>query len=124
MRKTTHMKMSHVMPVFTTFFVSFAFASFALVMPAYAKPSHKPSLLPKNLNNMSVNFSAPSNALPLWAQQKISAKEAKAIALETVPGGEVVDISRDGNTYRVRVIAKDGHVVDVSVDANTGTATR
>lgn len=54
------------------------------------------------------------------AQNKISASRAKSIARRYVGGGEVVDISRTGSTYRVRVIAKDGRVVDVYIDAKTG----
>ena len=56
----------------------------------------------------------------LMAQARISASQAKSIALREVPGGEVVDISRSGNVYRVRVVARSGRVVDVRVDARTG----
>lgn len=55
-----------------------------------------------------------------YVQRQITAREAKAIALSRFPGGEVVDIRRTGDAYRVRVIARDGRVVDVVVDANTG----
>ena len=58
--------------------------------------------------------------LPQWAQRKISASEAKSIALRRVPGAEVVDIVLQGNVYRVRLIRRDGRVVDVLVDAATG----
>lgn len=54
------------------------------------------------------------------SQQSISAAEAKAIARRHVPGGEVVDIKRRGDTYSVRVIKRGGKVVDVLIDANTG----
>ncbi|MGJ8561100.1 MAG: PepSY domain-containing protein [Litorimonas sp.] len=53
-------------------------------------------------------------------QRQISAREAKAIALARVPGGEVVDIRRTSDAYRVRIIARDGRVVDIVVDAATG----
>ena len=85
-------------------------------MPASAKPG--------KWNESS--FTAPSsfaptvNDVPRWAQRKISASEAKSIAKRRAGGGEVVDISRNGNTYRVRVIRKDGRVVDVLIDATTG----
>lgn len=59
-------------------------------------------------------------SLPQWAQRKISASEAKSIALRRVPGAEVVDIDLKGNTYRVRLIRRDGRVVDVFIDAATG----
>ena len=52
--------------------------------------------------------------------REISAREAKAIALARVPGGEVVDIRRTSDAYRVRIIARDGRVVDIIVDAATG----
>ena len=58
--------------------------------------------------------------ITLLAQRQISASEAKRIALRRVPGGEVVDISRNGNVYRVRIVARSGRVVDVAVDASTG----
>ena len=54
------------------------------------------------------------------AQKKISASKAKKIARSRVKKGEVVDINLRGNTYKVRVIAKNGKVVDVLIDANTG----
>ena len=54
------------------------------------------------------------------AQRQITPAEAKRIALSRVRGGEVVDIRRSGDAYRVRVIARDGRVVDIVVDAKTG----
>ncbi len=57
------------------------------------------------------------------AQNSISAAKAKAIARAHVRGGEVLDVSRKGNNYRVRVL-KNGRVVDVLVDANTGRVKR
>lgn len=59
-----------------------------------------------------------------FAQSHISASEAKAIALRTVRNSEVVDISKNGDVYRVRVIRKDGRVVDVFIDAETGRVRR
>lgn len=59
-------------------------------------------------------------AYQMESQRAISPAEAKSIARSRVKGGEVVDISRRGDTYRVRVIAKNGKVVDVYIDANTG----
>lgn len=78
------------------------------------------------LSLTAVGISAPAQAyqwngtVVLEAQRSISPAEAKSIARKRVPGGEVVDISRRGDTYRVRVIAKSGKVVDVLIDANTG----
>ena len=90
-------------------------------MPAQAKPGK----WNKNAHIASsyaptANFAPAVQDVPRWAQRKISASEAKSIALRRAGGGEVVDISRNGNTYRVRVIRKDGRVVDVLIDATTG----
>lgn len=68
----------------------------------------------------SVIFSDVKLNSDLLAQSSISASQAKAIALKKVKGSEVVDISRNGGVYRVRLIRKDGRVVDVFVDAKTG----
>jgi uncharacterized membrane protein YkoI len=73
---------------------------------------------------LTSSFAAPEQTRQMLAQRKISAADAKSIALKRVRGGEVVDISKNGNTYRVRVIAKDGRVVDVYIDANTGRVKR
>ena len=78
--------------------------------------------------SLSVLFSGAPNAqaqsfdgrVIYEAQRSVSPSEAKAIARKRVPGGEVVDIKRRGDTYRVRVIEKSGKVVDVLIDANTG----
>ncbi len=70
------------------------------------------------------NFAAPDITREMLAERKVSASEAKSIALSQVGGGEVVDISRKGDTYRVRVIAKNGRVVDVYIDATTGRVKR
>jgi len=80
----------------------------------------KPGKWKKNPYSAPSNFAPTVNDMPLWAQRKISASEAKSIAKRRAGGGEVVDISRNGNTYRVRVIRKDGRVVDVFIDATTG----
>jgi len=88
----------------------------ATAMPASAKPAkwkETPFSAP-------ANFAPTVNDMPRWAQRKISASEAKSIARRRAGGGEVVDISRNGNIYRVRVIRKDGRVVDVLIDATTG----
>jgi len=105
----------------------------ATAMPASAKPGKwkgHPHKFEKNYKTQkgfiapNQIYRMPSRTLPLWAQNSISASEAKSIARRHVRGGEVVDISRNGNTYRVRVIARDGRVVDVFIDANTGRVKR
>lgn len=88
----------------------------ATAMPAQAKPAK----WKKTPYSAPSNFAPTVNDIPRWAQRKISASEAKSIAKRRAGGGEVVDISRNGNTYRVRVIRKDGRVVDVLIDATTG----
>lgn len=55
-----------------------------------------------------------------WAQNQISASQAKSIARQKVPGASVVDIFLNGNIYRVRMLRRDGRVVDVFIDAATG----
>ena len=99
-----------------------AIAAAALLMAgASAMPaSAKPGKWKKNPYSAPSSFALTVNDMPRWAQRKISASEAKSIAKRRAGGGEVVDISRNGNTYRVRVIRKDGRVVDVLIDATTG----
>ncbi len=91
---------------------------------AHANPKSTWDGSPLKQSKLTHSFAAPSANLPLWAQRRISASEAKSIALRRAGGGEVVDISRNGDTYRVRVIRKDGRVVDVLIDANTGRVKR
>jgi len=90
---------------------------------AQASPKTVPNML-RDVSPLTATFTTPSNTLPQWAQRRISASEAKSIALRRAGGGEVVDIARNGDTYRVRVIRKDGRVVDVLIDANTGRVKR
>ena len=82
------------------------------------------ALLASVLSVTAVSVSAQAQSwggrLDLQAQRSISPAEAKSIARRHVPGGEVVDIKRRGDTYSVRVIAKSGEVIDVLIDANTG----
>ena len=83
---------------------------------AHAKDSHRPF---KGQKHHSLSYKSSAMGLKL-AQRSISPAEAKSIARKRVPGGEVVDIKRRGDTYSVRVIKKSGKVVDVFIDANTG----
>lgn len=85
------------------------------------------ALLASVLSLSAIGLSAPSAHAQYWngpvvleAQRSISPAEAKSIARKRVPGGQVVDIKRRGDTYSVRVIKKSGKVVDVLIDANTG----
>lgn len=68
-----------------------------------------------------VQYRTPQYQTPQrWAQSRISASQAKSIARQRVPGASVVDIFLNGNTYRVRMLRRDGRVVDVFIDATTG----
>jgi len=69
---------------------------------------------------IETNLPVANQSITKFVQNKISASQAKKIARSRVRGGEVVDINLRGNTYRVRVIAKNGRVVDVFIDARTG----
>lgn len=109
------------------FCVSLAVIGLLMAAPAHAK-NKSDKAFPKfdraAASQMTSSFSAPSKMRDLLVQRQISPSQAKSIALRRVRGGEVVDISRNGNTYRVRVIAKDGRVVDVYIDAATGRVKR
>jgi len=89
----------------------------ATAMPATAATT---TLKDNSFSSTSHFTAALDQDVQQLAQRKISASEAKSIARRRAGGGEVVDISRNGNTYRVRVIRKDGRVVDVLIDATTG----
>ena len=97
-----------------------------LLASAAAMPAHAKAVTVKQIPFANESLSANLDVAPMaetvtkLAQRKISASEAKVIALKRAGGGEVVDISQKGNTYRVRVIRKDGRVIDVLIDARTG----
>ncbi len=101
-------------------YIALAVAAILMVGASAVPASAKPGKWNKTPYSAPASFAPTVNDVPLWAQRKISASEAKSIAKRRVGGGEVVDISRNGNTYRVRVIRKDGRVVDVLIDATTG----
>ncbi|MEL7231978.1 MAG: PepSY domain-containing protein [Pseudomonadota bacterium] len=90
--------------------------SLGAVAPAIAAPTYD-----KGLRSMPlVQIERPNVVRLAQSNREISASEAKRIALSRVRGGEVVDIRRTGDAYRVRVIARDGRVIDIVVDARTG----
>ena len=64
---------------------------------------------------------APRNVLQYsqqrTSQRRISASQAKSIALRRHPGAQFINISLRGNTYRVRLKLNNGRIIDVSVDA-------
>lgn len=101
-----------------------AFVSTVLVAAFTAIPAS--AMLPKTdaLAAHSVFIQASHNTpeaeVNYLAEAEITVSEAKSIALEQYPNAEVVDILREGPSYRVRLIRKDGRVVDLFVDAATG----
>ncbi|MEL6687136.1 MAG: PepSY domain-containing protein [Pseudomonadota bacterium] len=84
------------------------------------------ALLSAGTANAAPQWAKPDRAKPAstaswhFVQRQITPQEARAIALSRVPGGEVVDIRRTSNAYRVRIIARNGQVIDIIVDATTG----
>ncbi len=94
--------------------------SFSAAITAQSQSDRK--LLPLNEKVVPVTPLSSSWQPPMrhYAQNKISYAQAKSIAERRVPGAKVVDISLNGNTYRVRMERRDGRVVDVYIDAVTG----
>jgi uncharacterized membrane protein YkoI len=90
------------------------YISAAIVLASFASPALAAS------ERGAQRASMPVAASWYEVQRQISPQEARAIALSRVPGGEVVDIRRTADAYRVRIIARDGRVVDIIVDARTG----
>jgi uncharacterized membrane protein YkoI len=97
-------------------FIIASLACAGLAMPASASTAFEPS----SQSFVVMPASQPSLAVTQYAQSSISASKAKSIARRAVPGAEVVDISRKGNRYKVRMIRKDGRVVDIVIDATSG----
>ena len=112
MKKTRHI----------SWIAGLAVAVLLLATSAHADSGKKRNKDPfKGLKGVSQSYMPQErNTMPQWAQRKISASEAKSIAMRRVPGAEVVDIDLQGNTYKVRLIRRDGRVVDVFIDAVTG----
>lgn len=116
--------------IFTSLLV--AVLSVGTAVPSFAKPPQKAQSSAQHKAQKPHKFNvriAPriqerSSNIVLNVQNSVSPAEAKSIARSRVKGGQVVDISRRGDTYRVRVIAKNGKVVDVYIDANTGRVKR
>jgi uncharacterized membrane protein YkoI len=55
-----------------------------------------------------------------WAQRRISAAQAKSIALRRYPGATYVDMIPKGNVYRVVLLLRNGKRKVVIVNAITG----
>ncbi len=62
-----------------------------------------------------------SDTLVQYAQQRVarrmSASQAKSIAMRRYPGARFINVQLRGNRYIVRLQLKNGKIVDVSVDA-------
>jgi len=86
-------------------------------MAAPQLPANKTQLYPPVTAAASAEQESPYIKL---AQNRISASQAKSIALSRVRGGEYVDLRLVGNTYIVRVRAPGGRIVDIRIDARTG----
>jgi len=92
-----------------------------LPMTAQAEIAHPSAMTLNSVTEKAQLISTSQDeAVELLVQNMISASEAKSIAQRKVRNGEVVDISRNGGVYRVRMIRKDGRVIDVFIDAKTG----
>ena len=69
------------------------------------------------------NTSSERRPVSRYAQQRaqrISASQAKSIALNRVRGAKFINVQLVGDAYRVRLQQKNGRIVDVYVDARTG----
>lgn len=100
------------------------FLGLSIAAPASAKPDRKHPRAQASWSvpkHDSLRSSARRSDHRLqFAAVKVSASQAKAIALSHVRGSEFLDIRLvEGHTYRVRVM-KDGRRIDVYVDANSG----
>ncbi len=99
-------------------------ANAAKIMPSF--PTKNQNLLPTIPARITATNATQALGLEtvtqtlLIAQATITASKAKNIALQKNKGSEVVDISREGEVYRVRLIRSDGVVIDVFIDAATG----
>lgn len=94
------------------------FLSAGTAMAAPELPSEKAKFHTPTAATVMPAEQAPSFAK--IAQNRISASQAKSIALSRVRGGEYVDLRLVGNTYIVRVRAPGGRIVDIRIDARTG----
>lgn len=103
-------------------YIALAAAALLVVGAAAMPASAAPGKWNENALSAPSIFAPIVNDVPRWAQRKISASEAKSIARKRAGGGEAIEVSPNGNTYRVRVISKGGKVVDILVDATTGKA--
>jgi|GEM_PF-3052826 len=95
--------------------VTALFLSVGTAMAAPQLPTHKADLYAP-----AAASAKQSPSYVKFAQNRISASQAKSIALSRVRGGEYVDLRLVGNTYIVRVRAPGGRIVDIRVDARTG----
>jgi len=59
-------------------------------------------------------------AVPQWAQQRISYRQAKSIAMSKYPGAQYIDTYLNGNTYTVILLLPNTKKVKVKIDATSG----
>jgi len=59
-------------------------------------------------------------AVPQWAQQQISYRQAKSIALSRYPGAQYIDTYLNGNTFTVILVLPNTKKIKVKIDATSG----
>ncbi|SMF20800.1 hypothetical protein SAMN02745866_01304 [Alteromonadaceae bacterium Bs31] len=89
--------------------------SFAIHHPASDEP--RPAAYGQALDSSLVQ----SNLLIAQAKREISKSQA-ASAAQSKYGGKVINVSRKGSSYRVKLLLESGKVKIVTVDASTGKA--
>lgn len=100
-----------------------AIMSLMIALPAAAKPPHvkgKAKGHYKMPSHAQSYMPSDRNQLPQWAQQKISYRQAKSIAMNRYPGAQYIDTYLNGNTYTVILIMPNTKKVKVKIDAVTG----
>ncbi len=101
-----------------------------MAMPAAAKPPHAKGKA-KGHDKAPLSYSQPyqlpqsympeeRQSLPQWAQQQISYRQAKSIALSRYPGAQYIDTYLNGNTYTVILLLPNTKKVKVKIDATSG----
>ncbi len=100
-----------------------------MAVPAAAKPPHakgkakghfKSSPAYSQSYTPQSYMPAERQAVPQWAQQRISYRQAKSIALGRYPGAQYIDTYLNGNTYTVILLLPNTKKVKVKIDATSG----
>jgi len=106
-------------------------ASCVILLSTFASTAHAAVVTPQSdvslINHEAMGSAETSSQeinIKYFVQSEITASEAKAIAGKEYPDAEVVDISRSGAQYKVRLIRKDGRVIDLFIDVATGSVVK